>query len=161
MLIPDLEIHAGEFSVAHQQVLIERLLVLLRRRHHERFEPEHALVDRPVRRPHVLLLAEQTHVPKALLMADLALTLLDRIDHRIVGLLRCEPGIDLRLERVELLGSCGRCEIHPRSLTARHRLRHARLTHPTASGQAMQSTRTRSLRSPYTRRRRAAIEVQV
>ena len=32
-------------------------------------------------------------------MADLALTLLDRIDHRIVGLLRCEPGIDLRLER--------------------------------------------------------------
>ena len=32
---------------------------------------------------------------------------------------------------------------------------------PTAAGQAMQSTGTRSLRSAYTRRRRAAIEVQV
>ena len=61
--IADREVRADEALVAAQQVLVQLLGVLLRRRHHVRLVAQRALAEGQPHRGEVLLLAGQAHVP--------------------------------------------------------------------------------------------------
>src|SRR4051794_30534602 len=133
VLLADRERGAVQLEVAAQEVLVELAVVLLGRRHHVGLVVQRALAEREPDRERVLLLARHAHVPAALTR----LATVDRGDGGVLGPLALHPGVELRLEAVELLGVRRRC---------RHRV---------------QSTRARAVRSAYRRRSRAAVVDQV
>ena len=131
VLDADREVGADERVVAAQQVLVQLGDVLLRRRHHVRLVAQRALAERQPHRGELLVLAAHAHVPPHAAVVRAV----DRDDVVGFGGQLGEPPVDPTVEVGELLGVVG----------VGHR----------------QVTSSRTVRSAYSRRSRAAAKLHV